>query len=120
MPCSIEGTSLPIILGCPADNELFFVSGAIGGSGAGLYGWRRWVDIKHCIVGTVIPPYVGIVDGGVNNPVSGISTFQSNSLIGLGSANNGNIQIVYAEILRSNFGDNASINYDPITGTIDL
>ena len=121
MPCSIELNSLPIIQGCPSDNELFLVFGAIGGSGASLAGLRRWSDLKHCITFTVISPYIGVVDrGNPNDPISGTGTFTNALLAGLGTINSGQIQIVLAEVLRSNFGNNASFTYtDNVTiGTI--
>lgn len=121
MSCSIEAIGLPVIQGCPSYNELFLVFGAVGGSGASLAGLRRWRDLKECIVGTVVTPYVGVVDrGNATDPVSGTSTFQSNALIGLGSQNNGDVQIVYGETLRSNFGINASFSFNSATGTINL
>jgi len=71
--------------------------------------------------GTVTHPYVGVVDRGLpTDPVSGTSQFQNNSLIGLGASNNNDIQIVYAEILRSSYGANQSFIYYPTTGMIDL
>lgn len=71
--------------------------------------------------GTVTHPYVGVVDRGLpTDPVSGTSQFQNNSLIGLGASNNNDIQIVYAEILRSSYGVNQSFIYYPTTGIIDL
>lgn len=121
MGCAQELDQLPQLQGCPADTELFLVMGAMGGVGAGQYALRSWAYLKNCIVGTVIPPYVGVVDrGNPTDPVSGTSTFQSNSLIGLGSSNNFSIQIVYSEVLRSSFGDNQSFTYNSTTGTIVL
>lgn len=67
------------------------------------------------------PPYVGIVDGGdPNDPVSGTGIFQNDALIGLGSTNGGKIQIVYADVLRSNYGVLKSFDYDNVAGIIDL
>lgn len=125
MSCGKDASTLPTLLGCPSDDELFFVSNAIGGyntdgSGKG-FGWRKWLYIKNCIIGTDVAPYVGVVDrGNPNDPVSGTSIFQSDLLIGLGASNNGDVQIVYAEVLRSSFAENVSFNFDPTTGTIDL
>lgn len=68
-----------------------------------------------------LPPYIGVVDrGNPNDPVSGTSIFQNDMLIGLGSTNNGDISIQYAEAVRNSFGANKSFDYDPILGTIDL
>lgn len=69
----------------------------------------------------ILPPYIGVVDrGNPNDPVSGQSTFQNDSLKGLGASNDDEIQINYAEQIRSSFGVNKSFNYDSLTGTIDL
>lgn len=68
-----------------------------------------------------VPPYIGVVDRGMpSDPVSGTSVLQSNSLIGLGSTNNGDITILYAEGIRNSFGADASISYDSPSGTITL
>lgn len=117
-----ELSSLPLLNGCPSDNEWFLVGNAIGGLGAGGYARRLWVDIKRCIFNTVLP-YIGVVGRGQpNDPTAGISTFTNAQLAGLGANHNGEIQIVYAEQLRSNFGENASFTYtdNGTTGTIDL
>lgn len=125
MSCKKDLETLPILLGCPSNNELILVRNAIGGwnntGGSTGYAWRKWSDLKNCVIGTVVAPYVGVVDRGqTNDPVSGTSIFQNNLLLGLGQNNNGEIQIVYAEILRSNFGDNKSFEFDGITGEINL
>src|SRR6185312_5193337 len=121
MACTQELNGLPVINGCPGSNEIFFVANAIGGQQPGGYGWRKWSDIKNCIVGTVVPPYIGVVDrGNQGDPISGTSMFQDNSLIGLGATNNGDIQMVIDEVLMSTFGLNASFTYDPILGEVDI
>lgn len=119
-----EGTelsSLPLLFGCPGTNEWILVGNAIGGSGDGRYARRKWGDIKNCITGTVRLPYIGVVDrGNPGDPVSDTGIFQNDSLIGLGSDNNGEIQMVIDETLYSNFGLNASFTYDPVSGTVDI
>lgn len=68
-----------------------------------------------------LPPYVGVVDrGNPTDPVSGTAVFQDASLVGLGSTNNGDIVIQYAEGIRTNFGLNKTIDYDPVLGKITL
>lgn len=68
-----------------------------------------------------LPPYVGVVDrGNPTDPVSGTAVFQDASLVGLGSTNNGDIVIQYAEGIRTNFGLNKTFDYDPILGKITL
>lgn len=68
-----------------------------------------------------LPPLIGVVDGGgANDPVSGISTFQHNSLKGLGGSNGGKIQIQLDGANLTNFGVNQSIIFDAATGTIDI
>jgi hypothetical protein len=84
---------------------------------------NNWIVASVPSSGSVasFPPYVGVVDGGnPNDPVSGTPIFQNNSLKGLGSTNSGKIQITYAEIVRSSFGQNQSFIYNSVTGTIDL
>ena len=118
--CATELNGLPTINGCPSDNEIFFVANAMGGSGLGGYGWRKWSDIKKCVISSVTP-YIGVVDrGNPTDPVSGTSTFQDSSLIGLGTTNNGDIQMVIDDVLMSTFGLNSSFAYDSTTGTIDI
>lgn len=118
-----ELSSLPLLFGCPGDDEWFLVGNAEGGVGVGKYARRQWVDLKRCVFNT-ISPYVGVVDrGNATDPVSGTGIFTSTLLAGLGTTNNGDIQIVLGEVLRSNFGDNASFAYTDNgdgTGTITL
>lgn len=112
-----ELSSLPLLNGCPADDEWFLVGNAVGGEGIGGYARRTWADIKACIFSR-IDPYIGVVDRGqATDPVSGTDTFTTAELAGLGARHNGEIQIVYAEVLRSNFGENASFTYTDNGGT---
>jgi|ERR1700743_3710638 len=46
--CDTELSSLPLLSGCPTDNEYFLVGGALGGEGVGQYGRRLWSDVKSC------------------------------------------------------------------------
>lgn len=116
-----ELSGLPVLQGCPSDNEYVMVIGAIGGSGAGGYALRKWSAIKACFIGVVKPPLIGVVGGGgANDPVTGSSTFQNASLIGLGGSNNGKIQMVIDDVLYSNFGVNASFTFNNVTGIIDI
>lgn len=122
--CAIEIADLPVLQGCPSSTELVLVMNATGGSGAGLYALRKWGDIRTCVLGTPVLPYIGVVGRGqvspTKDPVAGQSILQDNSLINLGSTNNGNIQIVIAETLMSNYGENKSFNYNPVIGEIDI
>ncbi len=66
-------------------------------------------------------PLIGVVgNGGPYDPVAGESTFQNGKLVGLGSTNNGQIQIVIGVTIQWNFGDNKSFEFDSVTGIIDL
>lgn len=115
----VDYSSLPILEGCPGDNETFLVGNATGGSGAGKYARRTWADIKACILSPVKLPLIGVVDGGgSDDPVSGLTAFQNDKLIGLGETNNYRIQIVIDDTLYSNFGTNANFSFDGTTGTI--
>lgn len=65
------------------------------------------------------PPLKGEVGGGgVDDPVDGATSFQSNKLMNLGSTTGGKLSITYAETLMSSWGSNAAFTYDPNTGTI--
>lgn len=84
---------------------------------------NNWIvaSVPNSGSGASFPPYVGVVDGGnPNDPVSGTSVFQNNSLKGLGSTNNGKITILYAGVPRNNYGEFQNFNYNPTTGEIDL
>lgn len=117
--CAVEGTSLPLLEGCPSDSETFLVMGAIGGVGVGKYARRSWADLKACITGSVTPPLIGVVGGGsADDPVAGLTAFQNNKLIGLGATNSGRIQIVVDDILYTNFGTNINFSFNSTTGTI--
>jgi hypothetical protein len=48
--CATEFSSLPLLAGCPSDDEYFLVGNAIGGLGAGGYARRRYADLKSCIL----------------------------------------------------------------------
>ncbi len=66
-------------------------------------------------------PLIGVVgNGGAFDPVAGATTFKNGKLVGLGSANNGKIEIVIGVTIMWNFGDNKSFEFDSVTGTIDL
>ncbi len=83
-----------------------------------------WYEIDNGIGGggtSALPPLIGVVDdGGMDDPVSGTSIFQNDKLIGLGDTNGGRIQIVIAEQIMSNFGDNSSFVLDNTIGELDI
>lgn len=56
--------------------------------------------------------------GGIDDPVSGATSFQSNKLMNLGSTTGGKLSIIYAETPMSSWGSNAAFNYFPNTGTL--
>ncbi len=58
--------------------------------------------------------------GRPDDPVAGLGYFQSNKLIGLGSTNNGQIEITIGVTVQWNFGDNKSFDFNMTTGTIYL
>ncbi len=119
--CGISYSSLPVLSGCPGDNETFLVGNAIGGTGPGKYGVRKWSDIKVCISASAKPPLIGVVDGGgEDDPVSGGDTFQSDKFIGLGSTNAGKVLIFIDNIPQTNFGTNISFILDNVTGLLDI
>jgi len=92
--CEIEVAGLPVLTGCPADDELFFVNNAAQGLGEFGYAQRTWRQILNCIsfasgniylpkffqfktVGdeltyTITPPtYYKVVDDSVNISLDG-------------------------------------------------
>jgi hypothetical protein len=126
LSCKKDLSTLPILSGCPADDELVLFNNAVGGwneSGAVKgYGWRTWGDLKLCLASAlVLKPLIGVVDGGgADDPVSGTSLFQNDKLIGLGSTNMGRIQIFIDDVSQSNFGQNLTFAFDNVSGEIDL
>jgi len=67
--------------------------------------------------GVIVPALNGVVGGGgIDDPVNGSPTFQSNKLINLGATSGGKISITYAETPMSNYGDNAAFTLDNVTG----
>lgn len=51
--CDTELSNLPLLSGCPGNNEYFLVGNAAGGQGIGLYGRRLWSDVKSCILSSL-------------------------------------------------------------------
>lgn len=47
--CGVELKNLPLLTGCPADDEYVLVGNAEGGQGSGKYARRLWGDLKNCI-----------------------------------------------------------------------
>lgn len=83
-----------------------------------------WYEIANTISSnsTVVkPPLTGIVNGGgADDPTSGISTFQSDKLIGLGSTNDGKCKIEIDGIIQYNFGSISSFDLNNSTGILDI
>lgn len=55
--CEVEVGTLPVIEGCPADSELFFLHNVAGGAGEEGYAWRSYVDLKNCLRDPYIPKF---------------------------------------------------------------
>lgn len=81
--------------------------GYLGGPGSGGSG------------GSALPP-VAVVVGEAGAPVNGASTYQNDDLKNLGSTNHSRIQIEIDGNIMYNFGDIATFDYDPVTGTLDI
>lgn len=65
------------------------------------------------------PALKGVVGGGgIDDPINGATSFQSNKLMNLGSTTGGKLSIIYAEIPMSSWGNNASFTYNPNEGEI--
>jgi hypothetical protein len=56
--CTVEVAGLPVLLGCPADGELFMVNNAIGGVGQYGFGQRTWLELYNCLKATFDNPYI--------------------------------------------------------------
>lgn len=75
--CGVDYSTLPILSGCPGDDETLLVGNAEGGVGAGKYARRKWSDIKSCI-GSSGGGYKVLSDTIASNSTS----YQHNDLIG--------------------------------------
>ena len=49
MSCAVDISTLPLLTGCPANDEFLLVGNAAGGYGTGGYARRRYSDLKACI-----------------------------------------------------------------------
>lgn len=66
-------------------------------------------------------PLTGVVGGGSNDdPVNGLSTFQNDKLIGLGSTNDGKCQIEIDGLIQYNYGGISSFDLNNSTGVLDI
>lgn len=75
MACTIDESSLPILTGCPGDNELIVVENAVGGLDAnGMYtvGYARryWKDIAACAVRSIKYFFNDFVVGNGGSPMN--------------------------------------------------
>ena len=75
MACTIDESSLPILTGCPADNELIVVANAAGGLDAnGMYtvGYARryWGDMRKCAVSAIQFKHLEFTIGNPGSPMS--------------------------------------------------
>ena len=71
MPCSVElndTSKIPILTGCPSDNEYFLVIGAANGAGQGGYGVRSWLALQQCLASAISFPEIDTIVG-QGNPV---------------------------------------------------
>lgn len=68
--CDIEIAGLPILTGCPGDNEYFIVTNAIGGEGLGLYGRRKWSDVKSCLLDSIQFKFLQFTIGQPGSPMN--------------------------------------------------
>lgn len=64
--CATEFDTVPLLAGCPSDNEEFLVCNAVGGLGVGGYARRRYADVKACVLAglSFIPLQFEIGTGG--------------------------------------------------------
>lgn len=112
--CDAEIAGLPILTGCPSDNEYFIVTNAIGGAGTGLYGRRAWSDVKACILGSLKFGYLQFTIGDIGSPmlvgstvltINQSSVIQSSAIVVLDDGvlpQSDNTQISYTIIYNAN------------------
>lgn len=114
MACNIPIDELNVLSSCPTSGEyiLFF---NVQGEPA-LMALRTWQTILGCIGGKGV---LNLIVGESGAPQNGESTWQSDSLIGLGGTL-GRIQITLGEVPMSSYGGNASFSFDNTSGTINI
>lgn len=61
--CSKEIGTLPLLTGCPADNEWFFVGNAVSGFSTYGYGRRTYSDIRNCLATYFFGTGIKTIDG---------------------------------------------------------
>lgn len=118
--CGIELKSLPLLSGCPANNEWVLFGNATGGLGAGLYARRLWGDLKACLAGTFNPLVFIVGRGQATDPIAGQSTWTGSFLQDLGASNDYLIQFVMNNAIYTNYGAAQNMTYDRVAGTIDI
>ena len=118
--CGIEGSNLPLLSGCPANNEWVLFGNATGGIGAGGYARRLWSDLKACLAGTFNPLVFIVGRGESTDPIAGQSTWTNDALKDLGASNNYLIQFVMNNSIYTNYGAAQNMTYDRVAGTIDI
>lgn len=75
MACTIDESALPILTGCPGNNELIVVAGAVGGLDANDnfttgYARRRWQDLAACAVQAINYFFKSFVIGQSGSPMN--------------------------------------------------
>lgn len=105
MACGTEVSDLPLLTGCPGDNERLMVCNAIGGKGDGRYALRLWSDISQCISTKGYTALSDII--AVDSP-----TYQNNALKG---ATQLSFVILNKQLYTLEDGDYA---FNDVTGTI--
>lgn len=117
MACTLDESALPILTGCPGDNELIVVENAIGGLDAnGMlttgYARRYWKDLKNCAVAAVKFMFQQFVVGQGGSPIAA-----GGSVITLTYASLGINSIITDSVFITNSGtelpraDNTQVSY---------
>jgi hypothetical protein len=66
-------------------------------------------------------PLIGVVgEGGPTDPVPDATTFQHDSLIGLGNYSNGKVKIEVDDQTMASYGQNKTFDFNTVTGTISF
>jgi hypothetical protein len=119
--CELDFSSLPILTGCPGNNETFLVGNAIGGldvNGMPTVGYARrmWSDMLKCVLSgltwffsqSTVGQVGSVIADGSTQIVLSVPNFISDSLaIFLGGGmlpRNDNTQISYTYVYNSGTG----------------
>lgn len=115
MSCNIPIEQDSVLANCPNDAELIIFFNVVGQPTKTAL--RTWAQVKACL--GISKPIAGAV-GTAGLPAANSPTYTDTRLIGLGSTNNGNVQMFVAGIPTYNYGNNIYFELDNVNGIITL